>query len=407
MRLKIDGLAYRGFGVGRHEGKVFFVPFAAPGDEAICSIRKDHGRYAVADMLEVIQPSRERIEPPCPLYGACGGCQIQHIHYERQLFWKKEWIRESFQRIGRITDVNIEDPMSSPREFDYRNKASVHVAGESVGFVRMETRNVVDVEQCLLLEPELKDCYHTVREWVRWRGDRPDSYRILLRNATSGKGLVVVHDPRVGEQELSHLREALPGFFVIRPGDHATMGYSCLSAQFQVAAESFFQINSSMHEEMARLVGEMVGHGQVLVDAHAGVGWPSICLSSQFREVVGVEISRRSVDLANMNAKNAGAANARFMRGTIGGLMRKRKLPTRPDVLILDPPRIGLARPDLKAALALKPSRLVYMACDPVTLARDVAHLVAGGYGIDRTKPVDLFPQTFHVECLTVLTRKR
>ncbi len=404
--LTVEGLAYKGLGVARLEGKAIFIPLTAAGDVVECVLERDLGSYGFASLIRLVQAGIGRTQPNCSVYGRCGGCQLQHLNYSEQLKWKRKWIIDSLQRIGKLTGIPVNNTIASLAKFSYRNKTSIHVSGSSVGYAKRGTRDTIDIEQCPLLESSLQRAYSAVRQWVKSGKEAEVDYRVILRAGSEGNGLVAIHCPEIGEGRINALKELLPGFDVFGSGAGGRVKYLAGSIAFQADNETFFQINTSMHETMISLIGSVLGNGESLIDGHCGIGWPSLCFVDRFVTVTGVEISRKSVDLASRNARDAGICNTLFLRGTLASVLTKKRLRRRPDTVLLDPPRTGLLAKDLHAVQFMKPRRVVYISCDPPTLARDLRRFLASGYSVEKVIPVDLFPQTYHVESIVLLERR-
>jgi len=244
-----------------------------------------------------------------------------------------------------------------------------------------------------------------VGEWAR--AMRPgEPFRVLLREGTEGEPLVVVHDPR-RSQEMADLVRGLPRARVVAGGSSATVTFRCHGVRFDAQAESFFQVNTHQLDPMIAVIGDLLPSGGVLVDGHAGVGWPSLCLASRFRQVVCVEIADRSCGLGRANAQRAGFDHVSFYRRSLASAERRGVLPRHPDAVIADPPRAGLLAQDLVALGSFRAPVVVYMSCDPATQARDVARLRTFGYEPIRIIPFDLFPHTAHVESIALLNLRR
>jgi 23S rRNA (uracil1939-C5)-methyltransferase len=396
-------LALGGYGVAKAAGKVMFLPLTAPGDLVAYRVERDHSRYAFGSVVEVLRPGESRVQPFCPVFGVCGGCQLQHVAYEVQLAAKRAWVHDALRRIAGV-EVEVSPPVASPLLQGYRNKAVLHVHAGGAGFLRSQSHRIVEVESCPVLVPSLRDAHRMVGEWARTL-PADAAFRVLLRSGSDGGVMAVVHH-RTSPESLQRLAAALPEAQVARGGSRATVTFICGGIHFDAEAESFFQVNTSQHESMVETIGGMLSGG-VLVDAHAGVGWPSLCLASRFREIACVEIARRSCDLGEANALRAGLNRVRFIRGSLASAHRQGALPERPDAMVVDPPRAGILPHDLAALKEIRAPTVVYVSCNPATLARDLKHLGLAGYVPRRVIPFDLFPHTAHVECIVLLNLRR
>lgn len=404
----VENLAYQGSGVARYQGKVVFLPFTAPGDHIRFRVVKEFPNHALGIVHDVVREGSGRTEPQCAVFERCGGCHLQHLEYEEQLRWKERWVRDALERIGGITGAGdvVHPIVQSPRSFGYRNKASLHARGGAIGFLARGTDQVIDVESCPIMLPGLENALRAVRAWIEAHARRGERFRVVLRVGDQDDGLVVFHTSLSGRGGLTELQETMPTFRIGRGRASDTVTYRAGMIGFRVSAGVFFQVNSLLHGEMTELVRRLAGHGNHLVDGHAGVGWPSLCLADQFKRVSAVEISRGAKSLGQMNAAAAGLSNIRFLGGTLFSARKGGILDSKPDVVLLDPPRSGLRAQDLESVVGLKPERIIYISCDPPTLARDIRRFISHGFSVETAHPIDLFPQTYHVETIALLSHR-
>lgn len=391
VELRIEGLTNLGTGLGRVDGWVVMVPFTIPGERVRGRIYRNHPNYSEADLLEVREASPERVEPRCPLFGTCGGCQYQHLSYPAQLRWKREQIEEAFARIGGLS-VEVAPPVPSPREYGYRSKLTPHYHRRTedgnfpIGFLRAGQRNrLVDVPSCPIATPAINEALPGVREAVRQEPAKGKGKRkktgatLLLRETMEG----VETDPKAMVLE--------------RVGDRV----------FQFRAGEFFQNNPFL---LPRFVSHVVDRasegGRFLVDAYCGAGLFAVAAADRFERVVGIEVSDAAVRLADSNAGLNGAGNAEFRTGETERLFAEAaEFPPEETCVVLDPPRRGCDEDFLKQLVDFRPARIVYVSCEPSTQARDLAVLAGrgGAFSVVEAQPFDLFPQTRHVENVAVL----
>ena len=404
----VGSLAYQGLGVARHQGKIVFLPFTVPGDHVSFDLVKELPNYALGTVRDVLEEGSGRAKPRCRFFERCGGCQLQHLQYEEQLRWKRQWVVDAVQRIGGITTAAdmVHAVVRSPRPFDYRNKASLHVGPSGIGFLAKGSEEVIDIDSCPVLLPVLENAVRAVRAWITAKDPPERRFRAVLRVGEQDTGIAVFHASPAQLGWLAELKEALPSFRVGHGGAADTVMYRVGVIDFRVSADSFFQVNSLLHGELTDLVRRLAGHGRHLVDGHAGVGWPSLCLAEQFEHVTAVEISRRAKSLGQRNAAVARIENVRFLGGTLFSVRKGGVLATNPDVVLLDPPRSGLRVQDLESAVRLMPERIIYISCDPSTLARDIRRFASHAFSVVGLYPIDLFPQTYHVETIALLHRR-
>lgn len=445
IEITIDDLAFGGAGVGRHDGWVVFVHDTAPGDRVRARVRKSRRRHGEADLLEVVSPGPDRIEPPCPHVPKCGGCRLQHLPYDLSLAAKRSQIGEHLERIGHITGIDVREPEPAVSPFGYRNKMEYSSApgpdGAVLGFhERGRWDSVLDLETCLLASPRAEALRVETRAWARdenltgWdrREHVGDLRHLVLREGVTTGQLLASVVTTSGKKEavarlVDRLRAVEPGLVGVRHliGDGVAettvdlpaelvwgrdyIEERIMDATLRLSADAFFQTNTMMTErlyghvaEAARLDGD-----QVVYDLFAGVGSIGICLADGAREVVAIEIDEGAVIDARFNAEANGVANHTALAGDVRVVLREQgaDLP-RPDVAIIDPPRAGLSGGAVRRVLELAPPTLVYVSCQPATFADNAARFIEGGYALEYVQPVDMFPQTPHIEAVARFTRQ-
>ena len=435
LELTIDSLAHGGNGVARLEGYVVFVAGAVPGDRVRAVVGKSKRAYAEARAVEIIEPSPDRIPPVAHHPGA----PWQVLPYERQLEVKASQVREALERIGRLSDFELEPIVPAVEQWRYRNKLEYSFgtgeAGELVLGFHAPGRwdQIVPMDDCLLASERSNELRAQVLGWAREQGldawDRREQHG-LLRN------LVIREGRRTGELQVrlvtspgridtDSLIEAVrcDGLFWTRQeqmGETTAGGETVLLSgtpqlrerirglDFLVSPEAFFQTNTEMAEQLYELASDMAqlrGHERVF-DLYCGIGTIGLSLAARAREVVGVEIVEAAVADAIENARLNDILNARFYAGDIRLAMRELvEQAGRPDVAVVDPPRAGLSQKVVRRILEAQPSRIVYVSCNPTTLAPNAAQMVEGGYRLVRVRPVDMFPQTPHIESVALLER--
>jgi 23S rRNA (uracil1939-C5)-methyltransferase len=376
IELTAERLASGGPAVGRHQGMVVFVPFAAPGDRLRVRLVDIDKRFARGRIVEILQPSPHRREPRCPLFGECGGCQFQHVDYQEQVRSKGEFVRDALQRIGGL-DWPAPVAVRAGPEWGYRSRAQLKVSHRAVGFNRAFSRETLDVPHCPILAEEINAALPAVRAALARLapGDLPHQV----------DGALGVGGP-VFAPDLPGMQKDLV--------EHRVAGFS-----FLIEPESFFQSNRFLVE---RLVQHAVDgeRGGLCFDLYSGVGLFTLPLSERFERVVAVEDERRAVLLGRVNARHNGRENVDFVRLAVERFLAAAS--ERPDLVLLDPPRQG-AKAAVPELVGLRPARIVYVSCDPGTLARDLKELCGGGYRVQSVEAFDMFPQTCHVEAVAKL----
>lgn len=346
LELDVERLAAGGDGVAHQEGLAVFVPWSAPGDRARVRITERRRRFARAELLEVLKPGPGRREAPCRYFGTCGGCAWMHLDEPTQAQARRDLLRDALQRIGGFAELPPVEWLPSPRAFGYRARARVARAGGAVGFRARQSHAVVDVEECLVLD------------------EATGAELRKLRQTPGGEGDVEI---RGSEQPLG----------------------------LQVAPSSFVQANASLWQSWVDLVAEACGAGELAVELYAGVGFYTVALERSFRSVIAVERSAAARDLrANTGAKVEHRSAEAFAEARLARLT--------PDLVLLNPPRAGCHRSVLDALASARPARIVYVSCDPATLARDLSSLRAA-YLVRRVVAIDALPQTNSIESLVVL----
>ncbi len=392
VTLRIEGVAFGGAGVGRHENMAVFVPFTAPGDEVAVTVTAVKRRYARGELREIVTASPSRVPPRCPYFTRCGGCDYQHLPYAEQLAIKEGQVREIFRRLGGFPEPPVAAIIPSPRPFHYRGKGDFCLRRErgktAAGFLRAGSHEFVEIESCAIVHETINDAL------------------AALRRTGDGK------TRRRGLQKLSLWShpETLPD--APSSEDHQSSSYvrrEVLGKTILVSRDGFFQANlcltGRLVEEVAALCA-LTGR-ETLVDAYGGSGLFSLFLGPAARRIVGIELQEAAVRCARLNLERQGLANGAFVAGDAAAVLQE--MFVRPgkklDVLLLDPPRNGCGHGVLEAAARLGPSRIVYVSCNPATLARDCRFLAASGYRLRHLQPLDMFPQTAHIESVCLLQR--
>jgi 23S rRNA (uracil1939-C5)-methyltransferase len=447
IQLTIDDLAFGGEGVGRLDGYVVFVRGGLPGDTLQVRLTEARGRYGRGLIEAVETASPDRVDPPCPLFGRCGGCRLQHLAYPRQLAFKEKQVRDCLERLagpGTLEPPEIRPIVAAPAPYGYRNKMEFTVLGAPpetrIGLHETERYDVlVDVDRCLLQSDTMNVLLDEVRRQVHARGLSvwdPDSSQGLLRFVTiregrhTGEAMVnlVAGSPDV--ETLAPVAEALrervsgtasvvlnvnakKASVAVGTEEHLLLGRDQITERvgglaFQVSANSFFQTNTEQAERLFAIVADAasLSGAETVLDLYAGTGAISLLLARRARWVYGIEVASAAVSDAVRNAKVNGIDNCTFLTGEV-----RHVLPdlihqgVRGEVAVADPPRAGFHPKALAALVTWAPDRIVYVSCNPATLARDLGDLGRRGYRVEWVQPVDMFPQTPHIEVVARLRR--
>ena len=412
LELTITALSHAGEGIGRHEGRAIFVPYALPGETVRAEIVEEKRNFARAQLAEVLAASPDRITPRCPHHfalhstdrdaaaGFCGGCQLQHLRYEAQLRFKQQMVGEQLQRVGGFAAPPVRPTLPSPQPFNYRNHVQFSVTPEGrLGFRAAASHRLAPIRECHLLPPALAEVLARIQIEAR-----PGLDRLSLRLGAEDEVLLMFET----EAEPPDLELDLPVSAAwLRPDGSALAlaGSAELMMEvhgrlFRVSAGSFFQVNTPLAREMVDLVlqGLALTGGEAVLDLYSGVGLFTAFIAPHAARVVGVEAFEPAVNDAAANLDE-------FDNVEIYAAPAERVLPglgLRFDAVVLDPPRAGCAPEVVQALLAMGAARLVYVSCDPATLARDVKRLSAGGYRLVSAQPLDMFPQTHPIDTLAV-----
>ena len=383
--LTLDRFGTLGDTVAEFEGREVSVFGGIPGERVVCRIvRYRRRRKAVvsAIVIQVLEPSPYRVAPPCPYFGPCSGCQWQHIDYAHQLDLKREAVRQAVGEYDSLRGTEVGETMPSEEVLGYRNHARFTVRRSgSLGFVNRITRRFVKIDECLLMAPGINELLS------RLQGRSGATSQLSIRyGVNSGEWLI---QPRLSINEVgleagqSHYTERL------------------LGRSFRIGSPSFFQVNTAQAERLIRLIKERLRlrGRETVVDAYAGVGTFAVLLAEHAEKMIAVEESDAAVADARVNS--AGIDNVEIVLGKVEDVIDD--LDIVPDAVVLDPPRAGCQAQVLEAVARWRPGRVCYVSCDPSSLARDLDIMVRSGFVVESIEPVDMFPQTYHVECVATL----
>ena len=445
MELEITGLGSTGEGVGRFKDIAVFVPGALPGERVKASAAFIRKSFIAGRLQEIIKPSPDRIAPVCPVYEACGGCQLQHLSYEAELKEKREQVKAALERIGHLRDVTVMPTIGSDHPLYYRNKMQFPVAGKNgklqIGCFALNTHRVIDVTDCCIQKQKNNEIAAVVRTWMK-------QYKIMPYDEDKRTGLIRHIMGRVGVQTgevmvclvtaqdtVPHLKElvkmlkaAIPGVKSVvqnvnKRSTNVILGEKTKLVagaptikdkigplKFNISAQSFFQVNSEQAEKLYNTALEFADlkGTETVVDLYCGTGTITLFMARKAKQALGIEIVPSAIRDAKKNALANHIENADFLLGDAAVEMPKLAAEgLRPSVVILDPPRAGCEERVLAAIVKVKPQLVVYVSCNPATLARDLAYLHEHGFTIDKVQPCDMFSRTHHVETVVLLTRKK
>ena len=444
LEMIVTGLGSSGEGVGKVQGFTFFVPGALPGEKIRFQTKIVKKSYGIGELTKVLEPAKERVQPICPVYKQCGGCQLQHLSYEGQLAVKHQQVVDALERLGHFKGIKVENTLGDEDPWHYRNKMQVPVAAGKkgsleIGCFAQATHRVINVEECFIQKEANNAIAAVVRQWMKEfkiPALEEDARRGIVRHIMGRVGVathevmavLIANSPMVPHiKDLGKmLRAAIPGFktLILNVNTRHTnviMGEknriitgagfirdSIGSLTFNISPESFFQVNSEQATKLysAALKAANLTGKETVVDVYCGTGTITLFLAKKVARALGIEIVPSAIKDARINARNNEITNAEFILGDAAVELPKLVGEgIRPDVIVLDPPRAGCDQRVINAIAAVKPKRVVYVSCNPASLARDAEILCKKGYAINQVQPVDLFPQTHHVECVCLMSR--
>ncbi|MEW9050955.1 MAG: 23S rRNA (uracil(1939)-C(5))-methyltransferase RlmD [Neobacillus sp.] len=444
--LTIKRLGINGEGVGYFKKQVVFVPGALPGEEVVVEATKINPKFAEAKIKKIRIKSPHRVQPPCPYYEQCGGCQLQHLKYDQQLKEKRDIIVQSLERHTKLSidKLDIRDTLGMEDPWGYRNKSSFQVAGRDgkvlAGLYGMNSHQLIDIDHCAVQHSQTTEAVNAVKKIL-------EDLKIPIYNEKSRKGIIRTIVTRVGVQSgelqvvlittqkelpkkeliIEEIQKRLPNTksivqningqktsLIFGDETNALAGNEFIQEtlgdlQFELSARTFFQLNPTQTVKLyneVKKAAALTGSEKV-VDAYCGVGTIGLWLADQAGEVRGMDIIPESIEDAKKNAKRHGFTNTKYVPGKAEEVLPKWvKKGWKPDVVIVDPPRTGLDNQLLQTILQVQPEKLIYVSCNPSTLAKDIQTL-SSKYEVKYIQPVDMFPQTAHVECISQLILKK
>jgi 23S rRNA (uracil1939-C5)-methyltransferase len=439
--IEITDFGNDGEGIGRLDGFAIFVPGAVPLDKAEITIESEKKSYAFGKLHKIIVPSKHRVESPCQYSKDCGGCPMMSIAYETQLKMKKKLVVDSLERIGKIADPVVRNTMGMKSPFGYRNKAQFPVSSTGIGFYKVKSHDVVDCDQCIIQTQSADLAKDVLRRYMV--SDKLSAYddktgegllrHLIVKTAfNTGEVMVilVINGRKIPNRDkfIDMMQKAVPGLksIIVNVNTKQTsqiMGVECITIfgkdnivdtlaglTFEISPLSFYQVNPTQMKRLYNLVVEYGGlRGEEIVfDLYSGVGSIGLYCAKKAKKVIGIESEKAAVLDAVRNAIINNIVNAEFIHGKteieLPKLIEKGEMP---DVVILDPPRNGCHEGLLATVAEMAPARIVYVSCNPATLARDVKILCELGYEFVEAQPVDMFPNTMHVEICSLLVRKQ
>ena len=393
MRISVKRMDHLGRGIGYNEGKIIFIPKAIPGDVVDIEITNSYKKYDIGKIIEIIEPSNERIDVGCSYYYECGGCHISNLKYFNQVNFKKDKVIDIFKRY--LNKEIVPRVISSEKDFEYRNKITYQVENGKIGLVDINN-NFIEIDKCLLVSDRVNKLLSILK-----KEDLSKTIKIVIRECDNGLILSITGDIKIDNL----INECLEIYINGKKKYSKEEGYLYIgNLKYRVSDKSFFQINTSnichLYDEVIRY-GEFTGNERV-VDLYCGVGSISLYISKYVKSVLGIEIVKEAIDDANYNKKINKIDNAIFICSDVAKIIDDK---IECDTLIVDPPRAGLDKHTKSVINNSNIKKVIYVSCDPMTLVRDLKDLDM--YNLEKISIVDMFPQTCHVESVCVLERRR
>ena len=400
MEVKVLRLNNEGEGIASIDGKLCFINGALPNEEVEIEILEDKGNFFIGKLNNIINPSSDRVIPKCPYYDKCGGCEIMHLSYNKQLEFKKDKVKGIFKK---ICNMDINPNIYSFNELNYRNKVTLKVNGNSIGYYEEKSHSIVDIDSCLLLDNSINDIITKIKSFIQNKDHNISE--IMIRSISNE---IMISFDNFNELYKEELLNIFPTESIYIK-DECISGNTWLTEtiedyKFYVSPNSFFQVNTLTFKELYKyVISNLNGNGNAL-DLYSGTGTISILMSKHFDKVYGIEVSHSSINDANENIKLNNISNVSFIEGKVEDKIDElKKLDI--DTIIMDPPRNGSDNKSLKSIMEINPRSIIYISCNPVTLARDI-NILKDKYEIKSIDLFDMFPWTSHVETVMVLERK-
>lgn len=405
METLIEKLDHQGRGITHIDGKITFVENTLPDEIVDIEIMKSQKKINEAIVKKYIKKSPKRIESICPYYNECGGCDLLHLPYNDQLEYKQNKITEIMERYAEVSKEKIKPILSSPKNINYRNKVTLKSNGK-LGYYKRRTNDIVNIEYCYLVNEELNK---KIKELNNFKLDNGIE-ELMIRNVNESETSLTV-DLRINENNMEKYKKmsiVVPNFSIsknrrlIFSTPKSNIIGKLGNKQFLISPTAFYQVNTLQTENLYNKVLSYVKelHNPIVLDLYCGTGTIGIYISDYAKEVLGVEINSQAIKDANKNKKINEINNINFIAGDTKLVLRNNEF--KADIIIVDPPRAGLDKEVVDDLIKIKAKKIIYVSCDPITLARDIK-LLNKEYEVEEVTPVDMFPNTYHVECVVKL----
>lgn len=417
MKLKIEKLIYGGYGLARTDEKVVFVKAGVPGDEVDVEIAEEKKSFDIAYINNILEPSKHRVDPQCEYFGKCGGCQWQNIDYQYQLKAKEQILKESIQKIAGINDFEIEPIVPSQNKYSYRNRVTLHidtVNGKHIlGFKEEKSHKLVSIEQCTISSDNISNLVQKISKLITGYDAKKFPFeKIFISDIGKIPALSLSPKKNSSESEVNSLfyklKERIQGIDIsIDNKEEKNFEFKVLGLKFISSPSVFAQGNSIINEQLIKTLIKWADlkKNENVMDLYCGYGNFSLNIARKVKQVLSIDNNKKAIKFAIKNAKLNSIRNCIFEDWDVNKYLQRHKPKENQDLVILDPPRTG-AKEIIKSIINIKPKKILYVSCNPTTLARDLKELITAGYKLKKIQPFDMFPQTFHIESLSLLVKE-
>ncbi len=389
MNVLCEKLDHFGRGIGKVDGKIIFVPDLLPGEEALVKIVSSKKNFMVGEVIELKTKALNRVCSKCS-YDMCG-CALKNLAYEKTLEYKKEKVEDILRKFGGI-DISVKEIVPSPVVYGYRNKVTLKVKDGRLGYFKNNSNDLLEIDECLIASEKINEIIRALK-----KEDLSKVSEIIIKDMDE---VMVIIKGVLKVDNLKNLVDSLYMNDKLIYGKEKIFNH-ILDYKFLVSKDSFFQVNNQVTSKLYSKVLQYARFGEEVLDLYCGTGTISLFLSKQFKKVIGIEVNKEAIDCANVNKKLNGIDNVEFICGDANKLVSGLKA----DVIVVDPARAGLMKNGIDGILNVKPQRIVYVSCDPVTLARDLKE-ISKFYDVKEVTLYDMFPWTYHTECVSLLSLK-
>jgi len=416
MKLKIEKLIYGGYGLARTDEKVVFVKAGVPGDEVDVEIAEEKKSFDIAYINNILEPSKHRVDPQCEYFGKCGGCQWQNIDYQYQLKAKEQILKESIQKIAGINDFEIKPIVPSQNKYSYRNRVTLHidtVNGKHIlGFKEEKSHKLVSIEQCTISSDNISNLVQKISKLITGYDAKEFPFeKIFISDIGKIPALSLSPKKNSSESEVNSLfyklKERIQGIDIsIDNKEEKNFEFKVLGLKFISSPSVFAQGNSIINEQLIKTLIKWADlkKNENVMDLYCGYGNFSLNIARKVKQVLSIDNNKKAIKFAIKNAKLNSIRNCIFEDWDVKKYLQRHKPKEDQDLVILDPPRTG-AKEIIKSIININPKKILYVSCNPTTLARDLKELINSGYKLNKVQPFDMFPQTFHIESLSFLEK--